>query len=552
MKMKRRYYIALLLGVLSFPALAQKDSTLNRTVVVENEYNPSLMDANKINVLPRVEEPTVKKKEIEYAKSERPLTRFSASVLPVLGERPAQEEASHGLVQLGYGTHGLMLGRLHFLQEVDAQNEWNIGASFDGLNGKVQPEQGGEKWTSRSYAAELFGGYKHRFLRNELGVKLNLGTQAFNYAPYDLLPSDKQTFTTGKLEVGFESILPTDRWQYRVEASYQRFGIGHVYGLDATNAEKDQSVAENTYQLEGDLSYRFTDEQTVGLALELAERSYSKPLQAEEEGEWIEVDNTTHIGLLPYYQVRADHFRARLGAHVDIVSGFESAVKVAPEILLELPFDERYNLYTKFTGGVVTNDFRRMKELTPYGVQPYASDETYTPVDWIAGFKAGVAPGFSLQFYGGYAYHSKDLLIDPTEAMPTTFVQGKAHEVKAGISGEYLYKEWIHLNVGADYHAWSGNSDHKEWYYTKPALDLYLRADGKVKQVGWNLDYQYTSRYKGEMNAINNLALRLSYDLPEHFQLWVKGDNLLNRSYSYYWGVPALKTNVLVGAAYKF
>ena len=33
-------------------AYAQQDSTLNRTVVVENEYNPNIMDASKINVLP--------------------------------------------------------------------------------------------------------------------------------------------------------------------------------------------------------------------------------------------------------------------------------------------------------------------------------------------------------------------------------------------------------------------------------------------------------------------------------------------------------------------
>ena len=48
-------------------AYAQQDSTLNRTVVVENEYNPNIMDASKINVLPKVEEPAVMKKGIEYA-----------------------------------------------------------------------------------------------------------------------------------------------------------------------------------------------------------------------------------------------------------------------------------------------------------------------------------------------------------------------------------------------------------------------------------------------------------------------------------------------------
>ena len=53
-------------------AYAQQDSTLNRTVVVENEYNPNIMDASKINVLPRVEEPAVMKKGIEYATALRP------------------------------------------------------------------------------------------------------------------------------------------------------------------------------------------------------------------------------------------------------------------------------------------------------------------------------------------------------------------------------------------------------------------------------------------------------------------------------------------------
>ena len=42
-----------------------KDSTLNRTVVVENQYNPEVMDAFKVNVLPKVEEPAVAKQHID-------------------------------------------------------------------------------------------------------------------------------------------------------------------------------------------------------------------------------------------------------------------------------------------------------------------------------------------------------------------------------------------------------------------------------------------------------------------------------------------------------
>lgn len=64
MIMRKIQYILGGLVLLAFPLETQaqkqsKDSTVNRTVVVEQEYNPDIMDASKINVLPQVEPPTV-------------------------------------------------------------------------------------------------------------------------------------------------------------------------------------------------------------------------------------------------------------------------------------------------------------------------------------------------------------------------------------------------------------------------------------------------------------------------------------------------------------
>ena len=61
--MKRAFYIigGLTLAI-SIPSALQaqttqpKDTTMNRTVVVEQEYNPDIMDASKVNVLPKVED----------------------------------------------------------------------------------------------------------------------------------------------------------------------------------------------------------------------------------------------------------------------------------------------------------------------------------------------------------------------------------------------------------------------------------------------------------------------------------------------------------------
>ena len=64
--MKRNHYIFLGMALVALPSLAQvqpqsKDTTMNRTVVVEQEYNPIILDASKVNVLPKVEEPVVKR-----------------------------------------------------------------------------------------------------------------------------------------------------------------------------------------------------------------------------------------------------------------------------------------------------------------------------------------------------------------------------------------------------------------------------------------------------------------------------------------------------------
>lgn len=81
--MKKIQYILAGTALVALPLGAQaqqqaKDSTMNRTVVVEQEYNPDIMDASKVNVLPKVEPPAVSKKEVEY----------DATLMPA-GEIPA-------------------------------------------------------------------------------------------------------------------------------------------------------------------------------------------------------------------------------------------------------------------------------------------------------------------------------------------------------------------------------------------------------------------------------------------------------------------------------
>ena len=81
----------------------EKDSTLNRTVVVENQYNPEVMDAFKVNVMPEVEEPAAPKQAINYATDLRPLGAWKATPMEAMSRELAQKGVDRGYVRAAYG-----------------------------------------------------------------------------------------------------------------------------------------------------------------------------------------------------------------------------------------------------------------------------------------------------------------------------------------------------------------------------------------------------------------------------------------------------------------
>ena len=104
--MKNMRYIlggAALIGLpLTLQAQEQtQDTTLVRTVVVEQEYNPDIMDASKINVLPQIEVPVVTKKAVEYNETLMPATQIPATTMQPYTGIETLAKAKGGYARLG-------------------------------------------------------------------------------------------------------------------------------------------------------------------------------------------------------------------------------------------------------------------------------------------------------------------------------------------------------------------------------------------------------------------------------------------------------------------
>lgn len=564
----------LLLGLLLFPAglacqTVNQTPLPERTVVVENEYNPDITDAAKVNVLPPVEEPAVTTGKIEYATQESPVLDWGTyRPMQSFGENPRQASAKKGYARLGYGNYGNVDVKLDYLFRISEKDRLWAAFSLDGMNGKLKlppafgiPAENAD-WKSRFYSSALNVGYEHLFGTYKLSLAGDLGTDHFNYRP---LPAtngpgmgegpteykDSQHQTKGQFRALLTSSDETLPVQFSLEAGYAYFGREYTRGVKATDREQIAT-------LKADAWGRIDERQKIGLKLDLNGLFYSDEAY----------NNYGSLEANPYYLLENDAWKLRLGAHVDFSFGKGNVLEVAPDIDLNYVFSGHYVLYLKAEGGRILNDYRRMSGENPYWsvYLPGWWENTYIPLDATLGIKASPVAGFRFNLFAGYRIANHDLcfgdfLPEDHPGYVYSYVQtANLQAIRAGLELSYTYKDFAGLSALVSYQRWNDRED--ALLLMKPELELKFNAGIKLlSSLNIDLGYEYVSRPRVRlqsqadalrMNPVNNLSLGATYRFWKEFSAYVKINNLLNREYQYAYSYPSEKLNFLAGLTFRF
>ena len=552
--MKKKIVIASM-GMCAFLATyaQQQDTTLVRTVVVENQYNPTVMDASKINVLPKVEEPTVPKANIDYATSIRPVAGWANQSMNPIVRDWTPDAAYRGYLRAGYGNNGNVDARLGYLWDISKKDRLNVEASLDGWNGDVT-DRNGEDWTSRLYNTRLGLDYRHAFKKMDLMLGGAYRSQVFNYMnpQYyygDLTrlvenPSGRQHQTMANAHLGIAS---TDK-----DMSIQFMG---EVGMNLFKQKYPSNIAEsseNNFYLKGDVWKPFND-QRLGLAWDFNTYSYSMD----------DMKGTTSLELNPYYGYENDDWRIRLGAHVDWWSGIDDEVNFSPDVNVEYIFSDSYVLYAKAGGGRENKSLMELTEFTPYWTlsHPYILP-TYMSLDAAIGLKASPMNGLWFNLTGGYQIREDDLfwkLVDGS-ASYLGFEQGKSKVAYGSAELKYDYKDLFDLGLKATYYHWKGDKMEGLDQYAeerllalKPEMELNAEVGFKpVQALRINAGYEYVKRAEEIYDPISNLYVGTDYALMKNLSIFAKAHNLLNKEYVRADAYPAQKLNFLAGLSLQF
>ena len=549
--MKKRTYIlaGVALTALSLGAQAQtqpNDTTLARTVVVEQEYNPDIMDAAKVNVLPKVEPPTAGKRDVEYDATLMPATHIPAGILQAYPGVEVQPKAQPGYARLGYGNYGNLDVRANYLFTPSPNDRLNLTFALDGMDGKLKLPYNEKKWNSYFFRTKANMDYLHTFKNVNLNVAGNFGLSNFNFMPGFV--NSKQKFTSGDFHVGVNSTNKEMPFLFNVETNlmfYER----------QRHPLFEESNKETIIRTKADVAGHINDEQLIGLGIAMDNVVYNDYTTDENYA----FENHTDIALNPYYHYQNDNWDIRLGAHADLAFGFGKKFRAAPDVTATYTFADSYRLYVQAKGGKLPNDFRRLEVLNPYGQIANQQDATYEQVNAAIGFKASPVTGLWFHLYGGYQNLKNDLVFDTGLWVPIVFLSeacGNTNNVYAGAELSYNYKDIVSFSASGIYRNWDSHENKTIMLAFKPSLEADFHMDLRpIPAVTVGIGYRHIARQEVEGNKadpVSNLYLSGSYELFKGIAVYARANNLLNKNYQYYRGCPAEGINFLGGVSFKF
>lgn len=560
--MKRSLYIAggftlAFLIPLSLQAQTQpKDTTMNRTVVVEQEYNPDIIDASKVNVLPKVEEPTVSKKEVEYATTFFPATSLPFDLMRPYTGKEIQPGSNPGYVRAGYGNYGNLDVLANYLFQMSDRDKLNLRFQMDGMDGKLTMPGQEEKWKAYYYRTRANIDYIHQFNKVDFNIAANFGLSNFNFAPQE---PGKQKFTSGDFHLGLKSTDENYPLQFKAETNIM------MYNRQNNNTYLfNTKLGETQIHTKGLVSGAISDEQSINIGLDMRNIIYNEELT---EGLVPIYENRTALGLNPYYELSNDSWRLHVGANVDFSFGSGKAIRVSPDVTAQYVFSDSYVLYAQATGGKMVNDFRRLETISPYALPTNQIKDTYEQFNASAGFKASPYPGLWFNLYGGYQdlkddfyqiispYYYQDQTDNSEQHQYLNLGFTNAHNFYAGMKITYEYKDIIALSAAGTYRNWDAKEDFA--LLLKPAAEINFNMEiHPIKELNVNIGYDYIGREKVEgfdkLSAVSNLYAGASYNVFKGVSVYARINNILNKKYQYYLGYPTEGLNFLGGLSFSF
>ena len=545
-----------------------QDSLLRRQLELERDFNPTLMDANKITSLPTLREPTVQKANTNYStwagRATPPLEIALAQPGDIMTAIPYSTDK--GYVSFQAGNYANLDGSLGYRILDDERHRLAFTFLHNSTNGNLNYLQETGPGDNNAYVMDNTGrlNYQHTADAFKFNMHLSYLHSRFNYYGnsfnenrfYD---NEKQRLGVMNARIGVESAA-TDALNFNGFIDFKNFtsNFGEMLSLDGIKGNQIHAWVDfaRPFQ-EGDSK--------IGVEGSILSTLYKGDMH-----------NYFLVNAAPYILFSGLDWHARLGADVLFQSMDGSQFRVVPNVDVKWGITEYSSLYAKVHGGYQPNTYLDMMEESRY-VLPFGNVmPSFSHVDVEAGVKIGEVSGFRFDAFGGYRKTDDAHFLvlngyDSDEGVQGPFIEA-LKPVYATLSSSFVggmvqAKVWAPLDVSLRVKKNFYNvedmtinelivNDPKA--YNKAGVEFDLRASLEAMEnlkvfLGYYLAIGGLLEGNNiEMDAINDVNIGAVYTINDSFSLNVKANNLLSNNYDIWYGHPAQGFNAMGGFTFTF
>ncbi|MFB6319814.1 hypothetical protein [Saccharicrinis sp. FJH54] len=584
--MKRNIIFALLISAAGFTTWAQTDTTINKNVVVVREYNPTISDANKINLIPEIQKPEIKTPSFSYSFFTHPL-ETSFEIIPLTPASLASEpkrDYDQNYITLGGGNYSSLFGELFYNAFHSDKHSLSFLASNRSSFGKVKL-QDGSKNDATFVKNNLLLSYKHQFWGTYLKADIGFSNHNYRYYGYQTINMDtSMTYyalnDTNNVAINNRDIHGTTKPGYAsFKANFVFATNPSIYDETAYKAVlyydhffTRMDMKEDVIGLKGFFEKPVGDN-LVGGALHAQYGMYNVP----DTALFLDFNNFTFIDFSPYYKLNRNTWNLKLG-----LNAFFNINKEKTDYLVTPDIDFNFNLIEKLftahlmaSGNYRLNDYRNSVQMNPFMTPELNVMPTKIPLSLEAGLTGQLTPkivfngsvNFSIvknnPFYINKFYRdSVNQFTSDAYANQFTAIYDDMNVLTVKAAIDYAGNDRYSFGVSGAYYNYAMDNLENAWHLPDYEIKVY-GSFIPYRNVNVNVDFTTFSKRKtliqdglitatNDLKAVYDLSLSGEYQYNNRLSASLNLNNILSSNYYYWNGYPSFGFNVLVGVKYKF
>ena len=565
----------LLISTAIFAQTQPADTLLRRQMELDREFNPTLMDVQKINSLPALPQPTVHRANTNFSTWAGLATPPLEIAVPPPGtamtEIPFQTR--RGYMWLNAGNYANVNGALGYRLVDDGRNALSLNFLHNSTNGEIRfLQEGSDPPRARAFVMDNFGQLRFQHLLREGRVNAHVSYlhSMFNYygntfGEPSVFGDERQQLGVLNANVGFE-MNRFDRFNVLGSIGVKNFSTYFGETLDAPGIrgnEIDARFGFNQPFQAGNLNTR------IGVDGRFFATIYG--------GDNELIENYSQVVATPYIAFSSNVLTARLGADAQMQFIDGNRVRIVPNIDAKLLLGSHSSLWARAHGGFNPNTFLSVINDSRY-VTPIAAataHASFTVIDVNAGVSVGQLDGFRFDIFGGFKHTENQYFLKkssmvklPPGAFESVTAWGGLKPIVGNLShshigGRIQSNFWapldLSLQVKRNFYTVTEMGDHAK-AYGMPGMTADIRATLRASnQLSFTMNYHFANDrwayFRGknaQMNNINDLNIGAMYRINDSFSLNVRANNVLFQRYDIWFGHPAQGFNASGGFTFLF